>query len=988
MPDLKINFHVNDLLDGFQIRAIAKLADLKMIAIQMEHLKTGARLLHLYNDDAENLFSISFPTPPPDDTGVPHIMEHCVLAGSKKFPVREPFFEMVKMSMATFINAMTGWESTYYPVASNVKQDLFNLAEVYFDAVFHPLLTEQSFKREAHHLAPADRDDPTGDLTINGIVYNEMLGNFSDPESRLYREMSRALFPDSIYGRESGGDPESIPDLTYDDFKKFFQTYYHPSNSYFLFYGNIPTSEYLAFLKDKLNAFEQQSGAPEIDYQPRWNHPRSITESYPIGKDESLDEKTYVVVSWLIGKGTDPLDIASFHILSNILLGNEAAPLKKAIIDSKLGQDLIYSGFSPVGLETVFRVGLKGAEPNRADAFVDLVLKTLTDMAQNEIDRELVDAAFQQAAYHYREILPSYPLHLMDRVLEAWIFGADPLTFVRMNEHLATCRHQYEGDARFFHKLIEERILKNDHRLTFVLKPDREWQSRYDAAFAERMNQTRARFSEDQLLAIASEAERLEALSGTPNSPEALATLPQLQVSDLPSMPQHIPTTVTKLGDRVDFLNNEVFANGVNYLYLNFDLNGLPADLWQFLPRYSDAIQKLGAAGMNYEQIARRIAASTGGINCWESFSTHVLNPKRPVWGLKFSMKALDEQVEPALDILRDLIFAVDPRDQERLRDVIIQANANYRTDLVHDGSNTASRYAARGFTPEGHLEEIVNGLPQLELTEKFNKQFDRLHAELMEKIEQIRDFILAPERLTISFTGSDRAQKIIADALASWIHRMPGSPTAGQSFRFVPFAAPPREGLAGPMQVAFCSQIIPAPHFSHPDAAYLKLGTRMISMEYMLNEVRFKGNAYGAWCRYNSLQREVELGSYRDPHIVRTLDVFHGILDYVRKADWSQIDVDRAIIGTAKNFEEPIRPKDAAKRALHRHLTGQTNEVREANYQRICSATLNHVRRATLELLDANLEQSSICVVSSREKLEEANRHLQGKQMKIKDIL
>ncbi|MCI0494225.1 insulinase family protein, partial [candidate division KSB1 bacterium] len=726
MPNLKINFQVNDTIDGFQIKAITKLPDLKVIAIQIEHIKTGARLLHLFTDDAENLFSISFPTPPPDDTGVPHIMEHCVLAGSKKFPVREPFFEMVKMSMATFINAMTGWESTYYPVASNVKQDLFNLADVYFDAVFYPLLTEQTFKREAHHLAPADSDNPTGDLTINGIVYNEMLGNFSDPESRLYREMSRALFPDSIYGRESGGDPESIPDLTYDDFKQFFRTYYHPSNGYFLFYGDIPTKEYLGFLKEKLNAFDRQAVQPEIGFQPRWNKPRNMIESYPIGTEEAADEKTYIVINWLVGSGTDPVDIASFYILSNILLGNEAAPLKKAIIDSKLGQDLIYSGFSAVGLETIFSVGLKGAESDRTEAFVNLVLKTLTDIAKNEIDRERVDAAFQQAAYHYREILPSYPLHLMDRVLNAWIFGADPLTFVRMNEHLATCRQNYETDGKFFNKLIQDRILKNNHRLTFVLKPDREWQSRYDAAFAERMKQTRSQFAEDQLLAIASEAEKLEELSGTPNSPEALATLPQLQVSDLPRKPQHIPTTIEQLPGNVEFLTNDVFSNGVNYLYLNFDLNGLPNDLWQFLPRYSDAIQKLGAAGMNYEQIAQRVAAYTGGIQCWQSFTTHASDPDRPVWGLKFSLKVLDEQVERALDVLLDLIFAVDPRDKERLRDIVIQANAQYRTELVHDGSSTASRYAARGFSPEGYLYEIIDGLHQLELTEKFNKQFDQ----------------------------------------------------------------------------------------------------------------------------------------------------------------------------------------------------------------------------------------------------------------------
>ncbi|HEX9974555.1 MAG TPA: insulinase family protein, partial [bacterium] len=727
---------------------------------------------------------------------------------------------------------------------------------------------------------------------------------------------------------------------------------------------------------------------PEIDFQPRWNKPRNIIESYPIGTEESVDEKTYIVMNWLIGSGTDPVDIASFYILTNILLGNEAAPLKKAIIDSKLGQDLIYSGFSAVGLETVFSVGLKGAESDRTEAFVNLVLKTLTDIAKNEIDRERVDAAFQQAAYHYREILPSYPLHLMDRVLNAWIFGADPLTFVRMNDHLATCRQNYENDGKFFNKLIQDRILKNNHRLTFVLKPDREWQSRYDAAFAERMKKTRSQFTEDQLLAIANEAEQLEELSGTPNSPEALATLPQLQVSDLPRKPQHIPTIIEQLPGNVEFLTNDVFSNGVNYLYLNFDLKGLPADLWQFLPRYSDAIQKLGAAGMNYEQIAQRVAAYTGGIYCWQSFTTHASDPDRPVWGLKFSLKVLDEQVERAIDVMHDLIFAVDPRDKERLRDIVIQANAQYRTELVHDGSSTASRYAARGFSPEGYLYETVDGLHQLELTEKFNKQFDQLHADLMEKIEQVRDFILSPGRLTVSFTGSDRAKKIITGALATWIRNMPDKLIEDQPLGFAPFKAPPREGLAGPMQVAFCSQIIPALHFSHPDAMLLKLGARLISMEYMLNEIRFKGNAYGAWCRYEGLQRELELGSFRDPHIVRTLDVFNAVVDYVQQANWTQTDIDRAIIGTAKNYENPIRPKEAAKNALHRHLTGQTKEGREANFQQILSATVKDVRSTTLELLETNLKNSSICVVSSREKLKEANRQMTGKKLAIEDIL
>lgn len=988
MSKLKTNFQVNENIDGFLVKSITDLLHLNLIAIQMEHIKTGARVLHLLSDDMENLFSINFPTPPPDDTGLPHILEHSVLAGSKKFPVREPFFEMLKMSMATFINAMTGWDCTYYPVASNVKQDLFNLAEVYFDAVFHPLLTEQTFRREAYHFMPVDKSNPTGNLTINGVVYNEMKGSFSDPESKLYREMSRALFPDSIYGKESGGDPDSIPDLTYENFIQFYQNYYHPSNAHIFLYGDIPTEEYLKFLNDKLAAFERKDIRPLMSLQPRWNQPKMMTDYYPIGKDEDLTEKTYIVINWLVGKGTDEMDVARLFILSNILFGNEAAPLKKAIIDSKLGQDLIFSGFKPVGLESTFRVGIKGTEADRTQKFVDLVFKTLTEIAANEISSDRVDAAFQQAAYHYREILASYPLHLLDRVMDAWIYGVDPLTFVRMNDHLEACKSQYQSDPKMFNKLIQDRILENNHRLTFVLKPDKELQARHDAAFAEKMKKIRSQFNNEQVKKIAEESDKLEQMSGTPNSPEALATLPQLQVIDLPRKPKHIPTTFQKLDNSVNFLMNDVFSNGVNYLYLDFNLKGLPKNLWQFLPRYADAIHKLGAAGMNYEQIANRISSYTGGITCWPYFTTHATDPNHSIWGLRFSLKTLDEQIEPALAVLRDLIFAVDPKDKARLRDVLTQTYARYRTVLVHDGSSTASRHAARGFTPEGYLQEMINGLPQLKLTERFNNNFEGLNSELMNKIESVRNFLLVPDRLTISFTGSEEAGKILQNTLSHWIKDMSEQAIKQEPVEFVPYETPPREGLAGPMEVAYCSQIIPSPHTSHPDSQLLKLGARIISLDYLLSEVRFKGNAYGAWCRYNGLEQELEFGSYRDPHVPRTLDVFARVPDYVRKAGWTQTDLDRAIIGTAKNYEKPIRPKQATESALHRFLTGQTPEFREQHFEQIISATVKNVKQKTIEFLETNFEKSAICVVSSREKLEEANHQLKDQALSIENIL
>lgn len=988
-----VDLRAGQQLHGFDVKTVTPIDELRAVKIELAHPRSGARLMHLYAHDTENLFSINFPTPPPDDTGLPHILEHAVLAGSHKYPVKEPFFEMIKMSMATFINAMTSADHTYYPVASNVKKDLFNLAEVYFDAVFHPLLTEDTFRREGHHLAPANPEEPTGDLKITGIVYNEMKGVFSDPESRLYRSMTSRLMPDTVYARESGGDPGAIPELTYEQLKAFHQTYYHPSNSYFFLYGDIPTSDYLAFLADKLAAIPQNGDSatlrplrPEVTHQSRWTSPQTVMDTYPIGADEPLTEKTYLMLSWLLGDATDPGDVVLCRILSLILLGNEGAPLRKAIIDSKLGADLIYSGASSIGPASTFYVGLKGSEAERAEAFTQLVMKTLTEIADAELDSAKVESAFQQATYHYQEVASMFPLRMLYRVIEAWIYEKDSDTFLKMGESLAAVQQRWQENPAIFNELIRERLLDNPHRLLSVLSPDAEMQARMDAESAERTKGIRSQLTDAQVAQIAVDAAELERLNGQPNAPEALAKLPQLKVSDLPEKPRHIPTTVEKVAGR-DLLRNDVFANGVNYLALNFNLTGLPQHLWQYLPRYAEAIGKLGAADMNYEQLAQRKSAVTGGIGCTPGFSTHALDGSRSLQNLRFHLKALDQKMDAALDVLQKLVFSVNPRDTERLRDVLTQSVAEYRTEMIHDGSNTAIHHAARGLSPEAHLSEIVFGLPQLRGSEKLLNGFDELNAELMARVEQIRDFLLSPGRVTASFTGSDTAFNVTRARLGEWLNAMEAGEMDAESVAFQPFDTPPREGLAGPIQIAHCAQVMPAPHYSHPDSTLLSVGAHIIRLDYIMSEIRFKGNAYGAWFTYSPLEAHLYQASYRDPHVARTLNVFAETVDYVKKVEWTQTDIDRAIIATAKNGEKPIRPSQAASSALSQHLTGQTREMREERYAQLRRATPSEVKRALLQLLEENRDKAAVCVVSSREKLAAANREL-AEPLAIEDIL
>ena len=1002
-----VNLYPGQRLHGFEVKALTPIDELRAVAIELAHQHSGARLLHLYTDDTRNWFSISPITPTLDDTGLQHILEHSVMSGSRKYPIKKVSLEIMKMSMATFdsTNAMNYFDHAFYYTSSNVKKDLFNLADVFFDSVFHPLLTEETFKREGHHLEPVDPNQPTGNLKINGIVYNEVKNNLSDPRACVYLAVIGGLMPDTCYARDGAGNSLVMPDLTYEQLISYYHTYFHPSSCYFFFYGNIPTSDYLEFLADKLEAMPKTETNkfpppfhPEITYQPRWKSPRTVKETYPIGADEQLTEKTYLMLSWLIGDTTDPEDVVLCQILSLILFGNEGAPLRKAIVDSKLGVGLFDGDYlMPPGVatmgggpNTLFSVGLTGSEADRIDAFTELVIDTLTRVADADIDSETVNAAFQQITYNYQEITPMFPFRMMERVVNTWIYKKDPISFLKMGTCISTVHQRWERNPRIFNELIREKLLDNPHRLTTVVSPDPNMQARLDADADARLKEIRAQLTDKQMMEIAADAAELERLNGQPTSPEVLAKLPQLHVSDLPEKPLHVPTIVETVGG-CPLLRGDIFSNGVNYLVLNFDLQGLPQHLWQYLPRYTDAIRKLGAGNFNYEQMAQRTAAATSGLRCSPNFSTHTLDAERTLCNMQFQLKALDDKMEDALDVLHDMIFTVNPHDKERLRDVLNQAVVDYRTSLVDPvshpcGSTTAMHHAARGFSPQAHLTEMVFGLPQLRASEVLLNRFDELHEQLSDYIEQIRDFLLVKGRVTASFTGSDASLGTLREKLAEWVNDMRDEPITPQPIGFKPFGTPPREGLAALGQVAFCSHLMPAPHHSHPDSVLLTIGAHILFFDYMMTEIRLKGNAYMGGFEYNPFDACLYQGSYADPHIARTLNVFEKSIDYVKQTEWTQTDIDRAIIATASDYQKTVRPSQASTDALTHHLTGQTEEMIEERYAQLRRATPKEVKRALLQVLERNRDKASICVVASREKLEAENQKM-AQPLHIEDI-
>ena len=987
-----IDLQQGQKLHGFEVKTITPIDELRAVAIELLHPHSGARLLHLYTDDSRNLFSISPITPTYDDTGLPHILEHCVTMGSRKYPVKGVLFESMKMSLASYdsTNAMNCVDHGFYYTSNNVRKDLFNIAEIHFDSVFHPLLTEETFKREAHHLEPIDPDQPTENLKINGIVYNEVKMGLTLPEYCLWTVVKNNLLPDTHYTNNGAGNPLVIPDLTHEKLKSYHETYYHPHNSYFFFYGDIPTHEYLSFLSDKLEGMpktqtngRQHPLRKETTRQSKWKFPRIVTDTYPIGTDESLNEKTYLMLSWLIGDATDPKEAIMFRLLLRILLGNESSLLRKAITNVKLGINIRYNFLGGrMGPNRTWSIGLVGSETDRVDAFVELVMNTLTQIANADINQEQVEAAFQQITYDYQEVTSNFPFQMAMRVFNTWIYEKDPTLFLKMGEHLSAVRQRWEQNPQIFNDLIRERLLDNPHRLTTILKPAPGKLESLYAKENERLKTIRAQLSDEQMKQIAADAAELERLSGQPNSPENLAKLPQLHISDLPDKPLQIPTTVETVKG-CPLLRNNVFSNGVNYLTLNLDLQGLPQHLWQYLPSYTDAVGKLGAGKMNYEQIAQLRAAATGGIGCTPTFTTHALGSSHTVFGMQFDLKALDGKMEDALHILQDLIFEVNPRDKERFREILKRAVTSKQD---YYWPHAANHRAASGLSPRGFLKDIVYGLPRLRTNEMLLNSFDDSYEELMGSIEQIRNFLLNKNRISASFTGTEAAFEVFRSRFAQWVNAMRDEPIVPAPIGFKPYDTSPRDGLAAPIPIAHCTKIIPAPHYSHPDSGLLTIGSHIIRNDYMRPEIRLKGNAYGFAFSYNPFESLIYQGSERDPHITRTLNVFANTIDYVKQTEWTQTDIDRAIIANSSGYLRSIRPNQASSRALSHYLEGQTNDIIEEKYAQLRRATPKEVQRALIEVLEENQVKASICVIASREKLETENQKM-DQPLVIEDI-
>ncbi len=964
---------------GFTVSGVTPLPDLRAVAYLLEHEKSGANLLHLHNDDPENLFTIAFRTPPPDSTGLPHILEHTVLCGSKKYPVKDPFVELLKKSMATFLNAMTYPDKTVYPCASMNEKDFFNIADVYCDAVFHPLITEKHFKQEGHHLDFVEPGNPKSPLTIKGIVYNEMKGALSDLDGIIQHKAGRGIFPDNAYGLESGGDPEAIPDLTYEQFVNFYRTYYHPTNGLIFLYGNIPTEKLIAFLDEKyLSDFDRLSIDTTIAPQPQWDEPVQETVPYPVGPNEDGSKKAAVVLTFRTNDVTDAVTTLSMHLLSDYLLGNAASPLRRTLIDSRLGEELTDSGYAGHQRDTYFSVGLKGTKADNTATITDLVLKSCSKLAEEGLDSNKIEAAFHRLELASREIRPRHPLLLMDRVYRSWLYGADPIDSLRLNDHLATLRDRYEKQPGFFEGLLKDKIVNNPHYTVLTFVPDPELVGKKEADFRQRMDRHKEQMKSPDLDRIAEEAAELDALQSTPNSPEALATLPRLSLSDVPPEPFELPTSHETVADR-PLLHTDVFANGIDYLKLAFDLRGIDEELIDYLPLFTDALTNMGAAGQDYAAMAEREAACTGGIDAGVAAGGRADDSLFVQPFLLVTSKSLATRLPDMLDVLYDRMLLCDFSDLHRLKDILLQGRVHWHSSIIPSGNQYAALFAGRNLSRNCELAERLGGVTQLRMYDRLVADIEKKPDAIVEKLSRIREFLLARGRVTVSFVGDSAERKVLDPWLKTLYSGMREDDPKEEDTHFTP-SLESREGIATPADIAFVAKTLPAISMNHPDAPALLLLSVHLSYGYLWNEVRVKRGAYGVRASYDSGNGVFSFTSYRDPCVKETLDAFQGAFQHIEsEMDLSPAATEQAIIGSLKTLDQPIRPGQAVGVALSRHIRGDTPELRSSFRKRLLSLKGEDIKRAGNELLAPAFDTAPVCVISSRERLTAANTTLEA---------
>ncbi len=974
MPE--VTLRAGETRHGFQVHTVTPLPALRANVYDCVHVASGARLVHLHTCDVENQLTIAVRTPPADDTGVAHILEHVVLCGSKKYPVKELFMELMKRSMATNLNGFTMADCTGYPLASCNRKDFFNLAEVYCDVVFQPLLYEPLFQQEGHHVAFSTPGDVQTPLEIKGIVYSEMKGDYSSLDGRIWRELRRVLLGGNAYGFDAGGDPAAIPTLTHEQFLAFYRAHYHAANACFLLSGDIVTAEHLAFFaRVCLDGAPRGQAAPAIAPQPRWTAPRQATIPYAIAAEEEPARRAAVVLAYFTNLLTEHETTFALNVLSYYLVGNPSSPLYRALLESRLGDELTMSGYVAHQRDAFFTTGLKGTDAAQAGAIAALVREVLTREVRQGFARDQIAAAFHQVELALREQVCTTPGRLLRYALLGWLYEQSPLQFMQFNEVIETVRQRWERAPRYFEDLATQALLNNPHHCVLTFVPDQGYDARAQQALAAHLADQKQRMSTDDLATIARVAADLDAMQTAPNSAAALATLPRLRLADVPVAPQELPTTVTHQDGRT-VLTTDVFTNGLTYVKLACDLRGLDAALVPYLNVYAQLLPLMGAGAEDYASVAAREAGVCSGLVGMCSAHGRMGAPDDTQFNVYFMGHALERNTAAMLELMHARITACDFRDRRRLRDVLLQQRTMWRDGLAHFSGYFAQLHAERVWSYGAWLNDQCQGLPLVRQYERLASTVDTDPDAIVAALEQIRDYCARVAPVTASVAGSAAAQAQVHTWLTAFAHTPPCAPVAPPAWTQP--SRPTCAGIVVPTQVAANAAAMRLTDLPLPDCPVMLLIRTALRHGYLWDEVRIRGNAYGVGAQFAAVDGNFVLDSSEDPQIARTYAVFQRVPEYIAtQMDLSPAGVEQAIIDAVKTLDRPLRGSQSVGTALHRHVMQETPAQRAAFRARFLGLTREDVLRVNETYIRPALAQASWCSFAGEAQLRQAAAEL-----------
>lgn len=975
------------MLMHYRLLRTQRLPEYNAIGYDYEHRRSGARVFHLCNDDPENLFAFCFATPPADSTGIAHILEHTVLCGSEHFPLKDPFLQLLKGSVHSFLNAMTFPDRTIYPAASALQRDLFNMMRVYGDAVFRPRLQQEMFMQEGHHTKVNEH----GALEISGVVYNEMIGASSTHDHVASEWSYRALLSDTIYGHSSGGEPADIPNLDYQAFADFHRAHYHPSQSFVFLYGNINTQTYLRFLHTQfLRHFQRiDTALPPIASQERWKEPRSIVKTFPYPPNAAIENKSSVTVSWLLDEVRSGHDVIVAEVVSEILIGNSGSPLYKAILDSPLGEDLSSSsGVESELKQLLFSVGIRGTREEHKEQIRTLIYDTLREVVEQGIDPMLLEGTLFKIEFSMREIKSLQGLRVLRRVMPGWLYQSDPYITVSVEQALGALRAQLARDPRYIESVIQHQLIDNPHALTLVVNPDSQQADRDRTALADRLQQREQQMSDQERSALVATHERMIALQRVAEEPKTLARIPRLKVRDMPREPRAISYQEVKEGE-LSILHIPQHTNDIVYLLYAFDISHLTAHQLTYLPILTTVLTEIGTHRHDYAELSQLINRYFGGLYLSTELHTDMNDPARLRFSLMVRAKTLLSELPRALELLTELLTETDFLQYKRYTQLLTEDINEMKSSIVPSAHIFAGRSAASRLNTIGNMQERWSGVSQLKFLQTISteQQLDSLQHLYRDIIGHgtLAAVSAQPERLaglhddTVALHQSLRAKSSSFAPTTAPAQKPPSRSDAvdgsGMTAQDIPIGPAVYTIPSGGNYVGYALPASRLTTQSISDYVAESVLARTLSTGVLWEQIRMQGGAYGASASMGITPGTLCFVSYRDPHVARTISEFEKALEYAAAGKLTKYEIAQTVVSITGTEITPIPPSQRAQVAVMRHISGRNKQLAREIYRAYLSCSLTEVTAAAVRLREAASNEHSIAIIGEKEAIDAANK-------------